>query len=145
MTIARRFGTIAGSGYVAAGLLGFALTGFSGWTATSGSLLVGIEINPLHNLLHLAVGVTLLVGAAIGAGPARILTLLTAASYGVAGLFGLALVGTDANVLALNDAGNVLHFGTALVASVVAWWDYRAPPLAGLLSAEQTSGRLTRT
>ncbi len=52
-TPARRFGQVAGSAYVALGLLGFAVTGLSGFAAARGASLWGLELNPLQNLIHL--------------------------------------------------------------------------------------------
>lgn len=117
---ARRFGQVAGSAYVAIGLLGFAVTGLAGFAATTGSSLFGLGVNPLHNLLHVLLGVALVVAAARGEGEARTICMITAAVYGVVGLLGLALVGTDGNVLALNHADNALHLATAGAAAVAA-------------------------
>jgi hypothetical protein len=116
-TPARRFGQVAGSGYVAVGLLGFAVTGFDGFAATSGPTLFGLEVNPLHNSLHLVLGLALVVSGAKGEHEARTVSMLIAAAYGIVGLLGLALVGTDGNVLALNPADNALHLATAAAAT----------------------------
>lgn len=117
-TPARRFGQIAGSAYAGIGLLGFAVTGLDGFASTTGASLFGLRINPLHNSLHLIIGMALIVAAARGEGEARTICLLVAVAYGVVGLLGLALVGTDGNVLALNHPDNVLHLATAVVAAV---------------------------
>lgn len=116
-TSARRFGQIAGSGYVALGILGFAVTGFDGFAATTGPSLFGLQVNPLHNCIHLFVGLALIIAAARGDREARTITMLTAVAYGIVGLLGVALVGTDGNVLALNHAGNVLHLTSAVLAT----------------------------
>lgn len=118
-TPARRFGQVAGSGYVALGLLGFAVTGLGGFAATTGPALFGLRVNPLHNTLHVLIGLALVVAAARGEHEARTISMLTAAAYGVVGLLGLALVGTDGNVLALNHADNALHLATAVLATSV--------------------------
>ncbi|MBW3619397.1 MAG: DUF4383 domain-containing protein [Actinobacteria bacterium] len=117
-TPARRFGQVAGSVYTALGLLGFAVTGLAGFAATTGPILFGLRLNPLHNTLHLLIGVALVIAAARGEDEARTISMLTAAAYGVVGLLGLALVGTDGNVLALNHPDNVLHLLTAVVATL---------------------------
>lgn len=116
---ARRFGQVAGTAYVSVGLLGFAVTGFDGFAATTGPLLFGLRVNPLHNSLHMLLGAALVVAAARGEHEARTISMLTAAAYGIVGLLGLALVGTDGNVLALNHPDNALHLATALAATVV--------------------------
>jgi hypothetical protein len=116
---AARFARWGGVLYASAGIVGLALTGFDDLTSTSGASLVIFEVNGLQNLLHLAVGVAL-VSASAGPEAARLLTTLTAVAFGVAGLLGLALVGTDANVLALNAATNIAHLVTAAGATVCA-------------------------
>ncbi|MEX1178725.1 MAG: DUF4383 domain-containing protein [Nitriliruptor sp.] len=119
-TPAVRFARVAGVVYCAAGIIGFGLTGFTGMMNTTGELLFGFEVNGLQNLLHVVVGVALV--AASGSSPeaARVLTMLTAAAFTVAGLLGLSIIGTDANVLALNRAANTAHLLTAVVAAACA-------------------------
>lgn len=119
-TPARSFGQVAGSAYVVLGILGSAVTGFEGFAANRGALLLGLEVNPLHNLLHVTLGLALIVGAARGEAVARTLALLAATAYGVVGLLGLGLVGTTGNVLALNTPDNVLHLVTAAAAAIAA-------------------------
>lgn len=119
-TPAVRFALGAGVAYAAVGIVGFGLTGFEAPLRTSGPLLLGLEVNPLHNLIHLLVGIGLIGGGSAGAEVSRVLASLTAVAFGVGGLFGLALVGTDGNVLALNHADNVVHLATAALAAVCA-------------------------
>jgi hypothetical protein len=121
-TSVERFARWAGAAYagiaiVGFGLTGFGLTGVADGMSTTGHMLAVLEVNPLQNLLHLVVGLTLVVGSGLGRESARTVTLIVAVALGVAGLFGLALVGTDGNVLALNPAGNALHLVTAAVAT----------------------------
>lgn len=117
-TPARRFGQVAGSAYAGIAIVGFALTGLDGFASPAGASLFGLRVNPLHNSLHLLIGVALIVAAARGEDDARTICLLVAVAYGVVGLLGLALVGTDGNVLALNHADNALHLVTAAAAAV---------------------------
>jgi hypothetical protein len=72
------------------------------------------DVNPLHNIVHLAIGALLLfsaknVAAAKGSNTA------VGAVYLLVGILGLFLIGSDANILALNGADNVLHFASAVV------------------------------
>ena len=115
-TPAERFARWTGAVYAGIAIVGFGLTGFDDPMATSGHMLVIFEVNPLQNLLRLLVGTTLLIAGAAGPESARTTTLLTAAAFAVASLFGLALTGTEANVLALNHADNLLHLATATLA-----------------------------
>lgn len=114
---AGRFAQWGGVVYSSLAIVGFGLTGMHDFTRRSGELLLGIEVNPLLNTVHLAVGLILLAASATGAEATRIATLLAAAAFGVAGLLGLALVGTSANVLALNSRGNLVHVATAALAT----------------------------
>jgi len=67
-TTGEKIAGIFGATYVAIGLLGFVATGGVGFADTEGSNLLGIfEVNPLHNLVHLAIGVALLLAFAAGA------------------------------------------------------------------------------
>jgi hypothetical protein len=105
---------IFGAVYLLVGLLGFAVTGFSNFAGTEGDTLIVFDVNPLHNIVHLAIGALLLfssksVAAAKGSNTA------VGAVYLLVGILGLFLIGTDANILALNGADNVLHFASAIV------------------------------
>lgn len=113
----RRFVTQAvaaiGIVYVAVGILGFVVTGLTGFAATEGSSLLGFEVNPLHNIVHVGVGVALLAGAAAGTAGMRGTAGLIAAVYALVGIAGFFIIGTDLNILALNTADNVLHLASA--------------------------------
>ena len=77
--------------YVLIGIAGFAVTMGIGFVAVPGGLLLGIfEVNPLHNVVHLVIGATLLIAGLLRANVAR-----------------------TVNILAINGADNVLHFGSA--------------------------------
>ena len=52
----QRFAQVFGAVYVLVGLLGFAFTGFANFAAASDDKLLLFGVNPLHNLVHLAVG-----------------------------------------------------------------------------------------
>jgi len=60
-SLAQRVGPIFGAFYVAIGILGFFVTGFTGLTANSGDKLLGFHINPFHNLVHIGIGLFLLI------------------------------------------------------------------------------------
>ena len=42
--------------YTVVGIAGFFVTGFENFAAETDKTLLGFEINPLHNLVHLAIG-----------------------------------------------------------------------------------------
>jgi hypothetical protein len=91
-------------------------------------LLLGFEVNPLHNLVHLIVGVA---GLALWR-PARSTTVygwLLAIGFGIVWLYGLAVASSNsaANVLAINRADNWLHLASALFGLLIALWTARQP------------------
>jgi ABC-type transport system involved in multi-copper enzyme maturation permease subunit len=117
-----------GIAYAVAGLVGFALTGFRGFAEPGGELLLGVfEINPLHNVVHLVIGVA---GVALWRplARARLYGWLLAAGYGLTFLYGLFVAGSDepANFLALNQGDNWLHLFSALAGLAIALWPARA-------------------
>lgn len=110
----RLFASVFGAVYIAVGLVGFAVTGVDGFAATEGSELIVFGLNGLHNLVHVAVGGLLLLGTSSNAGQNRAVVGLVSAVYAVVGVAGFFLVGTGANILALNHPDNVLHLITAV-------------------------------
>jgi hypothetical protein len=91
-----------GAVYTLIGILGFFITGFDNFAAETDKTLLGFEINPLHNLVHLAIG---LAGLALWRrlDTARTYGWLLAAGYGLAFLYGLFAAGnSDINFLSLN-------------------------------------------
>lgn len=119
---------VIGGIYTLIGLLGFLVTGFSGFVRPEGGLLLGFEVNPLHNLVHLIIG---LAGIAMWRPLSRAVTYgwLLAIGYGAVFIYGLATADSNepANFLALNYADNMLHLVTALAGLVVALWIVRRP------------------
>jgi hypothetical protein len=106
--VAMVFGVV----YVVVGLLGFVVTSGVGFVATEGKNLILFEVNPLHNVVHLLIGAALLVGSRSLA-TARAVNVGVGGAYLLVGLLGLFLVGSSANILALNGPDNVLHFASA--------------------------------
>ena len=104
-----------GASYLLAGLAGFFVTGFDDVAHhDTGERLLGLELNPLHNVVHLAIG---LAGVALWRSVAGALTygVLLAVGYGAAFVYGLVALGSDWDVLSLNAADNGLHLVSALV------------------------------
>lgn len=84
--------------------------------------LIVFEINGLHNVIHLLVGLALLFAARAGYRAARSMNFAIGGTYALLGVIGL-FIATDtnaANILSLNGADNLLHFGTAAVLLAVA-------------------------
>lgn len=117
----RLVGVIFGAVYLLVGVLGFTVTGGTGFLATDGGLLLGIfEVNPLHNIVHLAIGAALLIAGIAGVRAARATNGTVGAVYLLVGIVGFFIADTAANILALNTADHILHLGSALVLLVVA-------------------------
>jgi ABC-type transport system involved in multi-copper enzyme maturation permease subunit len=114
--------------YILIGLIGFLVTGFDGnFAGHTDQTLLGFEINPLHNLVHLAVGV---IGVALSRtlSTARTFGWLLFLAFGALFLYGLFAVNrTDGtNFLSLNIPDNGLHLLTSLVGLTAALWPVRA-------------------
>lgn len=106
-----------GAVYTLIGLVGFAVNSDFGDKNTDDKLLGIFEINGLHNVVHLAIGIALLAAARAGYRAARSANLAVGAVYLLVGILGLFISGdtNDANILSLNAADNVLHIASALV------------------------------
>jgi Domain of unknown function (DUF4383) len=113
---ARRFAQVFGAIYVLIGIVGFFITGFSDFAGSEGRTLILFDINPLHNVVHLVVGIAFLAASRVEA-TARTISTLVGAVYLAVGLLGLFIAGTDdLNLLALNQADNVLHLLSGAIA-----------------------------
>ena len=112
---------LVGLAFLAAGVAGFFVTGFDGWIdRDTGQTLLGLEVNPLHNVVHLVIG---LAGLALWwtLSGARTFGLLLFLGYGAAFVYGLfAVDNTDLNILSLNTADNWFHLSSAVVGLVIA-------------------------
>lgn len=136
-----------GAVYVLVGIAGFFVTGFDGFASPEGGeSLLGFEVNPLHNIVHLLIG---------GAGLAlwnrldqtRAYGWLLAVGYGATFLYGAFVAGSDspANFLAINAADNGLHLVSAIAGLVMALWAGRATPATtGTRTEGESTGTTTR-
>lgn len=109
---------VFGAVYLLVGLAGFLVTSGVQFAGTDGSTLLIFEVNPLHNIVHLAIGLALLL-ASRATSSARAVNIAVGAVYLLVGVVGLFLLDSAANILALNGADNVLHLGSALLLLVV--------------------------
>jgi hypothetical protein len=119
-TIPEILGLAFGAIYLLVGIVGFFVTGFDDFFAhDTGETLLGFEINGMHNVVHILIGVAGLVLSRTLAG-ARTYGWLLAVGYGAAFVYGLLAIGEDWDFLSINAADNVLHILTALVGLVIA-------------------------
>ncbi|MEV7973550.1 DUF4383 domain-containing protein [Cellulomonas sp. NPDC089187] len=114
-SVNRLIGGIFGVVYLLVGIVGFFITSGVDFAGTEGKTLIVFEVNPLHNIVHLLIGALLLGAAAASVKSAKAANTAVGAVYLVVGIIGLFLVGSSANILALNGADNVLHFGSAIL------------------------------
>jgi ABC-type transport system involved in multi-copper enzyme maturation permease subunit len=108
--------------YTVIGIAGFFVTGFDNFASETDKTLLGFEINPLHNLVHLAIG---LAGLALWRrlDTARTYGWLLAAGYGLAFIYGLFAAGnSDINFLSINGPDNGLHLVSAVAGLAIALW-----------------------
>ena len=120
--LALAFGVI----YTLIGIIGFFITGFgdffgnvNGTTMHHDETLLGFMINPMHNVVHILIGVAGIALSRTLKG-ARTYGWLLAVGYGAAFLYGLIAIDKDWDFLNLNWADNVLHLLTAVVGLVIA-------------------------
>lgn len=131
MSLPRILALVVGAVYTLIGLAGFLVTGFDNFASHEGESLLGFEVNPLHNLVHLATGVLGLIMAR-RLSTARTYGWILLVAYGAVLVYGLVGGGDpDADVLAINGPDNVLHLVTALLGLAIALWPVRDEVRAG--------------
>jgi hypothetical protein len=118
--LAQKGALAIGALYTLVGLLGFLVTGFDDFAGKTGETLLGFELNPLHNIVHLVIG---LAGLAMWRrrDTARTFGWMLFVGYGATFFYGLAVAGrADGNVLSINGADNGLHLVSALAGLAIA-------------------------
>lgn len=111
-TPAQMFALVFGVVYLLIGVLGFAVTGFDNFAAEQGDKLLLFPVNPLHNIVHLALGAVWL-GAAGSHAAAKSVNMLFGIVLLLVFVLGMASV---LKFLAIEDAAssdNYLHLATA--------------------------------
>lgn len=119
--------TVFGAVYLLVGVLGFFVTSGIGFFATEGRNLIIFEVNPLHNVIHLAIGAALLISGLSSVTAAKSTNSAVGAVYLLVGIVGLFLPGSALNIIALNGADNVLHLASAMVLLAVGLSQDRSP------------------
>ncbi len=115
--VARPFALLFGLGYVVIGVAGFAVTGFTGFVAETDEKLLGFDLNIFHNVVHLAIGASLMLVSR-----ARDVTVTQGVLIGVGLFYLLAAVLGFANslqLISIDDAlaaDNFLHLFSGLAA-----------------------------
>jgi hypothetical protein len=116
-SLALAFGAV----YALVGLLGFVVSNDVDFAGDLGASLLGFDVNGLHNIVHLLIGLALL-GAARTHMTARGVNLAIGAVYVLLAVLGPFINDTAADVIGLNGADHVLHLlsGMLLVGVAVA-------------------------
>jgi hypothetical protein len=114
-TSAQIFALVFGVVYVAIGLIGFGVTGFDGWvsSATAEKFLI-FPVNPLHNIVHIGVGLLWMV-AANRHESARRVNVLIGIVYAVTAAAGFAGILDFLAIPSAGSAANWLHLGTSML------------------------------
>ena len=120
-SVNRLLGYVLGIVFLLMGALGFAVTSGVGFAARDGNTLVGFEVNPLHNIVHLLIGAAGIALARTQSG-ARTYGLLLVGGYGLTFLYGLFAQNAEWDVLNINLADNVLHLLAVLAGAVIAFY-----------------------
>jgi hypothetical protein len=114
----RLLGIFLGIVYTIDGIYGFFLTSATPFAAASGPKVLDLfQTNPLHNLVHVVVGVALLTAALVGPRAAKAMNTVLGAVFLLVGVVGFVVTGggNPLNILALNGADTVLNFASAVV------------------------------
>jgi hypothetical protein len=111
----RLVGYLFGAVYLLVGVVGFAITAGVGFAHTHGKELIIFELNPLHNVVHIAIGLLLGLAAYRGASTAAAANSVVGGVYLLVGVLGLFLTNSAANILAINHPDNALHLASALL------------------------------
>ncbi|MEA2302432.1 MAG: hypothetical protein QOE44_2967 [Solirubrobacteraceae bacterium] len=124
MSLAQLAALAIGVAYAAGGVIGFAVTGFGGFSSSGGGrTLLGLTLNPFQDLFHLIVGLGLLWAATRDSAITEGVLLGVGGVYVVAAITGL--IYAHIPVLTITTAGNpdnYLHLitgVTAMLASVL--------------------------
>ena len=112
-------GLAFGAIYLLVGIIGFFVTGLDNFAGNEQhEMLLIFMINPLHNIVHILIGVVGLALSRTLAG-AKTFGLLLAVGYGLAFIYGVIAVGKDWDFLNINGADNVLHVLSAIVGAAI--------------------------
>ena len=127
-TPAQLFALVFGVVYLLVGIVGFAVTGFDNFASAQGEeKLLFFELNPMHNIVHIAIG-ALWIGASKTHASAKSTNLLIGVVYGLVALLGFLDVDFVGKLLNLNDADNFLHLGSAALALYFGTVGAEGPP-----------------
>ena len=112
---AQRFAAAFGLVYLAVGIAGFAVTGFQDFAGHDHHTLLIFAVNPLHNVIHLVLGIAWL-AAAPRHRTARLANLAIGVVLGLVTVLGFVGVTDMLGMSGFADPDNFLHLATATLA-----------------------------
>jgi hypothetical protein len=118
-SIAQLGAGLVGVVYLAIGVIGFAVTGFSSFVQDTGDGILGFDLNPFHNVIHLTVGIYLLLVAKLGRTASEGALIGGGLVYLVAAFLGF---GNHLEIISISDTGapdNFLHAASGLAAVLI--------------------------
>lgn len=117
---------IIGVVYLLVGIAGFFVTGFDNFTEHDHSqTLLGFALNPLHNIVHVVIGLAGVLLWRTRSG-ARLYGWLLGIGYGATAVYGFLVADNpETNILNINQADNWLHVVSALAGFAIALWPDR--------------------
>ena len=127
-TLALAFGAV----YALVGLLGFAVSSDVDFAGKQGASLLGFDVNGLHNIVHLLIGVALIAASRTHAA-AKSVNLTIGAVYVLLAVLGPFINDTAADIIGLNGADHLLHLASGILLVGVA------------VAADKTAGTTDRT
>jgi hypothetical protein len=144
-SLAARVALALGVFYVVIGIIGFFSTGFSDFTQNTNDTIVGFQVNPAHNVVHMAVGTFLLAMSRFSAPVTEGGLMGVGLFYVVAFVIGFVdtspiQVGEKVDsltIISMKGSGDLENFNH-LFFGVVAL-------VSGLLSSMQTAGQAKRS
>ena len=115
-TPAQTFALVFGVVYLLIGLVGFAVTGFDEFAGqTYNEKLIIFPLNPLHNIVHIAVGALWLASSSKHSS-AKSTNMLIGIVYGLVTILGFAGVLKFLAIEGAGSADNFLHLASSLLA-----------------------------
>lgn len=117
----QKVGLAFGVIYILVGLLGFLLAGGTDFIGQEGNKLLGIfEVNGLHNIVHILIGVALAGAAMSSHAASRSTNMAVGVVYLLLGLLGWFIDDTALDIVALNPADHILHLLSGILLIAVA-------------------------
>ena len=114
-TLALAFGAV----YALVGILGFFVSSDVDFAGQDGASLLGFDVNGLHNIVHLLIGLALLAASRTHAA-ARSANLTIGAVYVLLAIAGPFINDTAADIIGLNGADHFLHAASGILLAGVA-------------------------